>query len=41
MMRPGHDGPAVYFCVDPVDFRKSISGLSLIVEQALELNPFE
>ena len=41
MMRPGPDGPAVYLCVDPVDFRKSISGLSLIVEQTLELNPFE
>ena len=26
---------------DPVDFRKSINGLSLIVEQSLELNPFE
>lgn len=41
MMRPGPDGPSVYLCVDPVDFRKSISGLSLIVEQSLDLNPFE
>lgn len=40
-MRPGTDGPSVYLCVQPVDFRKSISGLSLIVEQALELNPFD
>ena len=41
MMRPGPDGPSVYLCIKPVDFRKSISGLSLIVEQFLELNPFE
>jgi len=40
-MRPGVDGPPVFLCVDPVDFRKSINGLSLIVEQSLELNPFE
>lgn len=40
-MRPGIDGPSVYLCVEQVDFRKSISGLSLIVEQSLELNPFE
>ena len=41
MIRPGVDGPPVLLCVDLVDFRKSISGLSLIVEQSLELNPFE
>jgi len=41
MMRPGMDGPPVFLCVDVVDFRKSINGLSLIVEQSLELNPFE
>lgn len=41
MMRPGIDGPRVYLCTEAVDFRKSISGLSLIVEQSLELNPFE
>ena len=40
-MRPGADGPSVYLCVQPVDFRKSIGGLSLIIEQALGLNPFE
>jgi len=39
-MRPtAEDGP-VYLCREPVDFRKSISGLSLIVEQALRLDPF-
>ena len=41
MIRPGEDRPPVFLCVDPVDFRKSINGLSLIVEQSLVLNPFE
>jgi len=36
-MSAGVDGPPVYLGVDPVDFRKSINGLSLIVEQSLEL----
>lgn len=30
----------VYLCRAPVDFRKSIGGLSVLVEQELELNPF-
>lgn len=30
----------VYLCRSPVDFRKSISGLGVLVEQELELNPF-
>lgn len=30
----------VYLCVDQVDFRKSIDGLSALVEQSLGLNPF-
>lgn len=41
MMRPNPDIPTVYLCVAPVDFRKAIQGLSLLVEQELELNPFE
>ena len=41
MMRPGPGLPSVYLCVEPVDFRKAIQGLSLLVEQVLELNPFE
>ena len=40
-MRPAADLPRVYLCTEPVDFRKSIMGLSLIVEQSLLLNPFE
>jgi len=41
MLRPVVDGPPVFLCTAPVDFRKSINGLSLIVEQSLLLNPFE
>ena len=41
MMRPSPGLPQVYLCVEPVDFRKSICGLSLLVEQSLQLNPFE
>jgi len=40
MMRPAADVPQVFLCIEPVDFRKSINGLSLIVEQALMLDPF-
>ncbi len=39
-MHPGCDIEQVYLCREPVDFRKSINGLSVLVEQALELNPF-
>lgn len=41
MMRPSVTLPQVYLCAEPVDFRKSITGLSLLVEQQLELDPFE
>ncbi|MCU7893412.1 MAG: IS66 family insertion sequence element accessory protein TnpB [Candidatus Thiodiazotropha sp. (ex Ustalcina ferruginea)] len=34
-------GTFVYLHRDPVDFRKAINGLSLIVEQAMSLSPFE
>lgn len=40
MMRPDLEA-AVYLCREPVDMRKSIDGLSLLVQEALELNPFE
>ena len=40
MMRPDKALPRVFLCVEPVDFRKSIDGLSLIVEQQLGLDPF-
>jgi len=39
MMRPS-ESVEVYLCRDPVDLRKSIQGLSVLVEQALGLDPF-
>lgn len=39
-MRPSADAGTVYLCREPVDFRKSISGLAVLVEQALGLDPF-
>ena len=38
-MRP-NDAVAVLLCRDPVDFRKSINGLSILVEEGLERDPF-
>ena len=35
------DQARVYFARDPVDMRKQIDGLALIVQEALALNPFE
>ena len=40
MMRPAASMPQVFLCTASVDFRKSITGLSLLVEQSLELDPF-
>jgi transposase len=39
-MHPGSRIEAVYLCREPVYFRKSISGLSAIVEKELGMNPF-
>lgn len=39
MMRPPAH-VAVYLCSEPVDFRKAIGGLSVLVEQAFGLDPF-
>ena len=41
MMRPAATLTGVYLCTAPVDFRKAITGLSLLVEQSLHLNPFD
>ena len=38
-MRPAED-VEVYLCREVVDFRKSINGLSILVEGQLGLNPF-
>ena len=40
MMRPSNDLPAVYLCRDVVDFRKGINGLSILVEETLQRDPF-
>jgi hypothetical protein len=39
MMRPAAE-VRVYLCREPVDFRRGICGLSLLVEQGLGLDPF-
>ena len=39
-MHRGYRIDTVYICRAPVDFRKSIAGLSAMVEQCLGLNPF-
>ena len=39
--RPSYDMPAIFLYRDPVDFRKSIRGLSALVEQELAHNPFD
>ena len=41
MIRPSHDHPHVYLCRDVVDMRKSINGLSVLVEGVLSLDPFQ
>ena len=40
MMRPANDIPKVYLCRDPVDFRRGINGLSVLLEDTLCLDPF-
>ena len=39
-MRPADHLPEVFLCRDPVDFRKGIHGLSVLVEAELTLDPF-
>ena len=39
-MHPGCRVQQVYLCRAPIDFRKSIDGLSALVQQALALDPF-
>lgn len=39
-MHPGSQIGAVYLCRAPIDFRKSIGGLSALVEQELRMTPF-
>ena len=39
-MRPSSELPVVYLCRDVVDFRKDINGLDVLVEEALQHDPF-
>jgi len=39
-LRPSNTLPLVYLYRDPVDFRKSYRGLSVLVEQEIGHNPF-
>ena len=39
-MHPGCQITQVYLCRAPIDFRKSIGGLSVLVEQELGMSPF-
>jgi transposase len=39
VIRPASDGIEIYLCVEPVDFRKQVNGLSMWVESVLRLDP--
>ena len=40
MLRPSNDLLEVYLCMEPIDFRKRIPGLSVWIESELGRNPF-
>ena len=40
MIRPANEGIDVWLCVEPVDFRKQITGLATLVPDALAMDPF-
>ncbi|MBF6651174.1 IS66 family insertion sequence element accessory protein TnpB [Methylobacter sp. BlB1] len=40
MMRPTAPLCPVYLCAEPVDFRKGMGSLAVLVEAQLQLNPF-
>ena len=39
-MMPEHFSGTIYLAVGSTDMRKAINGFSILVEQAMELNPF-
>ena len=41
MLRPADTLTEVYVCVEPVDMRKQIAGLSMLVQDELSISPFE
>ena len=40
MIRPANEGIDVWLCVEPVDFRKQITGLATLVQDAMAMDPF-
>ena len=40
MIRPPNEGIDVWLCVEPVDFRKQITGLAALVQDPLAMDPF-
>ena len=40
MIRPSNESIEVWLCVEPVDFRKQITGLTTLVQDALGMDPF-
>ena len=40
MIRPANEGIEVWVCVEPVDFRKQITGLATLVQDRLAMDPF-
>ncbi len=40
MLRPPDTLEGIYVCLEPVDMRKQINGLSAMVQDELQLNPF-
>ena len=40
MIRPANEGIEVWLCVEPVDFRKQITGLATLVQDVLAMDPF-
>lgn len=41
MIRPGNHSLKVYLHAGPVDMRKQVDGLACLVEQGMQLKPFE
>ena len=40
MIRPPNEGIEVWLCVEPVDFRKQMTGLAALVQDTLAMDPF-
>lgn len=40
MIRPPLEGIEVFLCIEPVDFRRQITGLATLVQSRLDMSPF-